>query len=69
MAERDDTIKETTNAGEQRRNPRFPNSTVWSEEDRRRHREERDSVLEDAGLVTDRMIEDGTEVGAANDKS
>jgi hypothetical protein len=58
MADDKPTLRETTNRSEQRRNPRFPNSTIWSEEQRRQHREERDSVIEDAGLVTDRVLED-----------
>ena len=54
MAESKQVFKETTNRNEQRRNPRFPSSSVWTEDDRRRHREERDALIEDAGLVTDR---------------
>lgn len=49
-------VRETTKPGEKRRNPRFPNSSIWSEERRLEHREERDSALEGAGLVTDRML-------------
>jgi len=59
MADDQPVFKETTNRNEQRRNPRFPGSAVWSEEQRREHREQRDSTIEDAGLVTDRMIEAG----------
>ncbi len=58
MADDKPTIRETTNRNEQRRNPRFPNSTIWSEEQRRQHREERDATIEDAGLVTDRVLEE-----------
>jgi hypothetical protein len=56
----DDTkrIRETSTGDGKRRNPRFPRSSVWSEEQRRQHREERDRALEDAGLVTDRMLDD-----------
>lgn len=49
-------IRETTKRGEKRLNSRFPKSSIWSEEQRRLHREERDSVLEEVGLVTDRML-------------
>lgn len=60
MADREnrrrDPVRETTKRGEQRRNPRYPNSSIWSDERRREHRDERDSVLEKAGLVTDRML-------------
>ena len=59
MADDQPVFKETTNRNEQRRNPRFPGSAVWSEEQRREHREQRDSLIEDAGLVTDRVIESG----------
>jgi len=59
MADDNPVYRETTNRNEQRRNPRFPNSSVWTEDQRREHREERDSTIEDAGLVTDRMIEEG----------
>lgn len=51
--------RETTNAGELRRNPRFPKSRVWTDEERERHRIERDATIEQAGLVTDRLLEDG----------
>lgn len=64
MADDKPTIRETTNRNEQRRNPRFPNSTIWSEEQRRQHREQRDATIEDAGLVTDRLLEDGTDPDA-----
>lgn len=60
MADREnrrrDPVRETTRRDEQRRNPRYPNSTIWSDDRRREHRDERDSVLEKAGLVTDRML-------------
>lgn len=56
MADDNPVFRETTNRNEQRRNPRFPNSSVWTEAQRRDHREERDSTIEGAGLVTDRMI-------------
>ena len=59
MADDNPVYRETTNRNEQRRNPHFPNSSVWTEDQRREHREERDSTIEDAGLVTDRMIEEG----------
>ena len=58
MADDKSPIRETTNRNEQRRNPRFPNSTIWSEDERREHREQRDATIEDAGLVTDRMIDE-----------
>ncbi|HSG89058.1 MAG TPA: hypothetical protein VLA56_07595 [Pseudomonadales bacterium] len=57
MADSDKRLKETTNSGEQRRNPRFPNSRVWSEDQRRQHRDERDALLADAGLIIDRDLE------------
>jgi len=50
--------RETTNLGEMRRNPRFPRSRVWTDEERERHRIERDKTIEEAGLVTDRLLED-----------
>jgi len=56
MADETKRIRETTKPGEKRRNPRFPGSTIWTEEERRQHREERDRVLEELGLVTDRLI-------------
>ncbi|MCC5887639.1 MAG: hypothetical protein JJT88_14490 [Gammaproteobacteria bacterium] len=56
--------RETTSTGEMRRNPRFPKSRVWTDEERERHRTERDATIEQAGLVTDRLLEDDeTEVG------
>lgn len=57
--------RETTGRGELRRNPRFPNSRIWSEEERERHRDERDQTIEQAGLLTDRLLEgeDDTESG------
>ena len=58
MADDKPNLKETTNQDEQRRNPRFPNSSIWSDEQRRQHREERDATIEDAGLVTDRLLEE-----------
>ncbi|MEE4297871.1 MAG: hypothetical protein V2J24_00390 [Pseudomonadales bacterium] len=61
MADDKPDLRETTGRDEQRRNPRFPNSTVWSEEQRRKHRDERDATIEDAGLVTDRRL--GNEPG------
>lgn len=61
MADDKPTVRETTNRNEQRRNPRFPNSSIWSENERREHREQRDATIEDAGLVTDRLIEDDPE--------
>lgn len=45
--------RETTNPGEKRRNPRPPKSRIWTAEERERHRMERDSIIEQAGLVTD----------------
>lgn len=48
--------RETTNAGERRRNPRFPKSSLWSDARRDAHREERDRTLEEVGLVTDRKL-------------
>lgn len=51
--------RETSTGDGQRRNPRFPRSKVWSDEQRAEHREQRDSTLEDAGLVTDRMLDTG----------
>lgn len=59
MADETKRIRETTQPGDKRRNPRFPGSTIWTEEQRRQHREERDQVLEELGLVTDRLLEDG----------
>ena len=50
--------RETTNAGERRRNPRFPRATLWSDERREAHRDERDRTLEQLGLVTDRRLPD-----------
>ena len=61
MADDKPPIRETTNRNEQRRNPRFPNSSIWSEEQRRQHREERDATIEEAGLVTDRMLDENGE--------
>lgn len=61
MADDKHVFRETTNRAEQRRNPRFPNSTIWSEDERRQHREERDATIEDAGLVTDRMMDEDDE--------
>lgn len=57
MADGTKRIRETTRPGEKRRNPRFPGSTIWTGEQRRQHREERDRVLEELGLVTDRLLE------------
>jgi hypothetical protein len=48
--------RETTNADERRRNPRFPNSSLWSDDRREAHRDERDRTLEEVGLVTDRTL-------------
>ena len=48
--------RETVGAGEMRRNARFPKSRVWTDEERERHRAERDAALERAGLVTDRLL-------------
>jgi hypothetical protein len=48
--------RETTNAGERRRNPRFPRSSLWSDATRLQHREERDGTIESLGLVTDRTL-------------
>lgn len=59
MASESKRPRETTNAGELRRNPRFPKSRVWTDEERERHRIERDATIEQAGLVTDRLLEDG----------
>ena len=59
MADETKRIREITKTGEKRRNPRFPGSTIWTEEQRRQHRKERDQVLEELGLVTDRLLEDG----------
>ena len=59
MADETKRIRETTKRGEKRGNPRFPGSTIWTEEQRRQHREQRDQVLEEVGLVTDRLLEDG----------
>ncbi len=50
--------RETTNKDEQRRNARFPKSRVWSDDERQRHRKQRDAAIEKAGLVTDRQLED-----------
>jgi hypothetical protein len=61
MSDDKNAVRETTNRSEQRRNPRFPNSSIWSDDERRQHREERDATIEDAGLVTDRMIDDEEE--------
>jgi hypothetical protein len=47
------------NLEDKRRSPRYPRSKIWSEETRERHRHRRDQAIEDAGLVTDRMIEKG----------
>lgn len=60
MSDQTKRFRETTKRGEKRRNPRFPGSTIWAEEQRRQHREERDRVLEELGLVTDRLLEDGS---------
>lgn len=61
MADDKPDLRETTGRDEQRRNPRFPNSTIWSEEQRRKHRSERDATIEGAGLVTDRLLDGGPE--------
>jgi len=58
MAPESKRPRETTNLGELRRNPRFPKSKVWTDEERERHRIERDATIEQAGLVTDRLLED-----------
>lgn len=58
MADSDKRIRETTNKGKKRRNARFPNSSVWSEDRRLQHRDERDSVIEEVGLATDRSLND-----------
>lgn len=42
---------------EKRRTPRYPGNRVWSDATREQHRVSRDQAIEDAGLVTDRMIE------------
>lgn len=56
--------RETSHASEARRNPRFPKSRVWTDEERERHRIERDATIEQAGLLTDRLLEkDDTESG------
>ena len=51
--------KETTgsDATEKRRSPRYPSDRAWSNGTRERHRKGRDQAIEDAGLVTDRMVE------------
>ena len=53
--------KETTGKApeDKRRSPRYPRNRVWSNATRERHRDERDQAIEDAGLVTDRMVEKG----------
>ena len=52
--------KETTGTDqEKRRSPRYPSNRVWSNATRERHRDGRDQAIEDAGLVTDRMIKKG----------
>lgn len=67
MADDKPTLRETTHGDEQRRNPRFPNSTIWSEEEREKHRDQRDTTIEDAGLVTDRVLEDDTDTNSDAD--
>lgn len=59
-------LRETTDHDGQRRNPRFPKSSVWSEDQRRAHRRERDATIADAGLVTDRDL-DADDDGAAGE--
>lgn len=44
---------------DKRRSPRYPANRVWSNATRERHRDGRDQAIEDAGLVTDRMIKRG----------
>lgn len=58
MASESKRPRETTNAGELRRNPRFPRSRVWTDEERELHRVDRDTTIEQAGLLTDRLLED-----------
>lgn len=48
----------TSSRDDNRRNPRYPKSRVWTEEERERHREERDATIEKAGLLTDRQLGD-----------
>lgn len=57
MADDNPVYRETTNRNQQRRNPRFPNASVWTDAKRQEHRDDRDSTIEGAGLVTDRMID------------
>ncbi len=61
MTPRSKRPRETSNPGlgDMRRNARFPNSRVWTDEERERHRVERDVTIERAGLVTDRLLDDG----------
>lgn len=65
MASESKRPREKSIPGEMRRNTRFPKSRVWTEEERERHRSERDAAIEQAGLLTDRLLDDDddTEVG------
>jgi hypothetical protein len=49
-ADPQDPVRETTGRGELRRSPRYPQSGVWTEAERRRHRAQRDAIQRDAGL-------------------
>ena len=60
-AKTDASPRETTGNApkDKRRSPRYPRNRVWSNTTRERHRDGRDQAIEDAGLVTDRMVKKG----------
>lgn len=57
MAPESKRPRETSLGSESRRNPRFPKSRIWTDEERERHRIERDATIEQAGLLTDRLLD------------
>lgn len=46
-------VRETSSRADARRFPRYPASGVWSEPVRDAHRQQRDSIIRDAGLQPD----------------